>query len=392
MGLYDFLSQAGQGFNSALTQAQNPFGLAPPPGMSPEMASGMPYVELGANMLANSHQRPMQALGGAFRDMKQQGLENSTKRLWAQQVQSQMQDAQEERENRKKMTAQLQALLQGGGMPGAAPMEAMGPLPNQPGATPDTPPTFAPAQAGGGGQPGMEFSPAQRFQAQYWLGAGDPEKAMTALFNAKGKTPFQTREVNGRIYAFDPETGTLGQDLGAAGSKQQTVPAAIQGDVIKAKQSYATLDKELADYEKLVERSGYTFVPGQETDAVAQKRRNIQLQLKELYNLGVLNGPDLDLMNQMLYDPSGLNPDNWGAMAGQLFGAEGADPASRAKASSGNLRQMMKTIVDNKIAQANEAGGSYAPMPGGAETAPPDVDPNVWEHMTPEERALWQQN
>lgn len=66
-----------------------------------------------------------------------------------------------------------------------------------------------------------------------------------------------------------------------------------------------TLDKELEDYGTLIKKGGVSFLPGTaERTQVDTSRRNIQLQMKELYNLGVLNGPDLMLMDQMLVDPA----------------------------------------------------------------------------------------
>jgi hypothetical protein len=76
-------------------------------------------------------------------------------------------------------------------------------------------------------------------------------------------------------------------------------------DLSKATISYRVLDKELESYGNLIKEGGVSIVPGTvERARYDTARRNIQLQMKELYNLGVLNGPDLGLMNQMLVDPT----------------------------------------------------------------------------------------
>lgn len=101
----------------------------------------------------------------------------------------------------------------------------------------------------------------------------------------------------------------IGGAPGAAGSETPTLPFkptdSEKTDLSKATVSYRVLDKELEDYGKLIKKHGVSVLPGTEArTAYDVSRRNIQLQMKELYNLGVLNGPDLALMNQMLVDPT----------------------------------------------------------------------------------------
>jgi len=49
-----------------------------------------------------------------------------------------------------------------------------------------------------------------------------------------------------------------------------------------------------------------------------------------------------------------------------------------------NKRQARQTLKDAMI---TAAGAAYEPK---APAAPAGVDPTLWQHMTPEERALWQ--
>ena len=61
----------------------------------------------------------------------------------------------------------------------------------------------------------------------------------------------------------------------------------------------------LAAFKQNITDNGIALMPGvtragQETDY-----ENLQLQMKELYNLGVLNGPDLALMRRIINEPSG---------------------------------------------------------------------------------------
>lgn len=71
-----------------------------------------------------------------------------------------------------------------------------------------------------------------------------------------------------------------------------------------AARSFQGFMKSLDDYEKTFNDGGSTMWPGARKDELGIAHRDLQMQMKELYNLGVLNGPDLDLMNQILIDPT----------------------------------------------------------------------------------------
>jgi hypothetical protein len=114
---------------------------------------------------------------------------------------------------------------------------------------------------------------------------------------------------------------------------------AIRTQAVKTDQAYQNLTTALDGYRQLVEQEGIVAAPGQARDAVVQARRNIQLQLKELYNLGVLNGPDLALMDQMLPDPtlSITAPFN---SAGNLW----SNPAGRIGPAVDRLKELLRGI------------------------------------------------
>lgn len=81
------------------------------------------------------------------------------------------------------------------------------------------------------------------------------------------------------------------------------IPNAVQTKNLESETAVANLTNALDQYDALVQKGGYAHLGG-ERDAVNTARTNIQMQMKELYNLGVLNGPDLELMNKMLVDPT----------------------------------------------------------------------------------------
>jgi hypothetical protein len=134
------------------------------------------------------------------------------------------------------------------------------------------------------------------------------------------------------------------------------IPDAIRARAITVDQAYTNITSALDGYRKLVEDTGMTVLPGQDRDAVVQARRNIQLQLKELFNLGVLNGPDLELMNEMLPDPAislsgsgplGLLPSGLGNVIGAPFGAGAADRVGPAVE---RLKEILRGIRNSQTA------------------------------------------
>jgi hypothetical protein len=95
-----------------------------------------------------------------------------------------------------------------------------------------------------------------------------------------------------------PVTGQAGQPVMGAASK---MPEAQAKQVIGAQNTVNAI-KEFRD-----SLSGFTVTdaanPTKRAD-IQLKYRNMQLQAKEAYNLGVLNGPDLAIIEQLVQDPT----------------------------------------------------------------------------------------
>lgn len=78
------------------------------------------------------------------------------------------------------------------------------------------------------------------------------------------------------------------------------------------------VNNSLNRLESLVDQFGWEPSTGFNSDTVATldaAHRAVQMEMKELLNLGVLNGPDLELMDQMLVSPTAVpgNPLKWGS-------------------------------------------------------------------------------
>ena len=121
---------------------------------------------------------------------------------------------------------------------------------------------------------------------------------------------------------------------------------------VKAVQSQQAINEQLNHYVDLVGQYGNEALSGEGKDKLNIARQGIMLQMKELYNLGVLNGPDLALMEKLIYDPviDVTKEGGWANLPGQIAGSLGfGDPKSRAKNSADELKKQLDTIVRSKL-------------------------------------------
>lgn len=166
----------------------------------------------------------------------------------------------------------------------------------------------------------------------------------------------------------DPKTVSALSEARGRGS--MNVPQNVRAAGIQADQSYTQLSKALDDYADLVDGkllpdgstdgsgTGRVAIPGVDMDKVLGARRGIQLQLKELFNLGVLNGPDLALMDTMLFDPNvSIDPRTW---------SNAINTGSRARSSVANLKEQLRDIRNSKtrVIGMDDIGPDGKPIPG----------------------------
>ncbi|MBZ7920559.1 hypothetical protein LAC81_02000 [Ensifer adhaerens] len=140
------------------------------------------------------------------------------------------------------------------------------------------------------------------------------------------------------------------------------VPEAQKNRAASVDQAYKALNTELDRYSELVEKTGIEAMPGQSKDQLNSVRQGVMLQLKELFNLGVLNGPDLSLMERMIYDPV-IDPFKEGGVMNlpdQLFTSIAGNPGARAKSSVDELKRMIGNIRNSVTAPKNNTGGDQS--------------------------------
>lgn len=358
--------QLGTNVGNSLIGMQQPFGMAP----VTDPAQRQQMIQQGLLTLAGSFARnkknPFKGLSEGAMTLSQQAAENASRGAYIKQFEDAQSErkAQREQANLTKEWAKKQAWAKD------YPIDTMDPADifrlaasaNKPADVPNSVQEYQYAQA--------------HPDYQAFLDRGK-----------EGQKPrTEKTSLAGRDVLMNLDSGEVIKDYGPTQSKGQTVPQAVQGDAIRTEQSFKNITQGLDRYEKLAKDAGVwgASVPGQTKDALEQERRNIQLQLKELFNLGVLNGPDLSLMEQMIFDPgiSMLEPLQ---SSSKILGGT----TSRVESSVSKLKEMLKSVRDNKLAVVKAYGGGADGATSPAE-APAEVDPAIWNEMTPEEKSLWQ--
>ncbi len=124
------------------------------------------------------------------------------------------------------------------------------------------------------------------------------------------------------------------------------------------------LDKSLDRWVNFVEENGAQFLPGTvESQQGQSQRRAIQLQMKELFNLGVLNGPDLELMDSILADTQ-LGIFNLAPLNPFVSTSE------RGKVSVSEIKKTMTDIIEAKRAALGGRGLSPRQQTEDVQTTP----------------------
>lgn len=126
----------------------------------------------------------------------------------------------------------------------------------------------------------------------------------TGQWSPTGRSPYQapreqtpeswqTVETNEGFVQVNPRTGAT-RPLGIQGKTKD-------GDASKV---MANVKDALDDFETVLVEKGSVVSDGVDKAVLQTAYENVQLQMKELFKLGVLAGPDLELMRRILNDPT----------------------------------------------------------------------------------------
>ncbi len=210
---------------------------------------------------------------------------------------------------------------------------------------------------------------AQRQAALNAAPAGPDAPADVRLLEALGLEPtlenFTKLKTAGSVQGNQAAPKVLGGDqrlVSASGEVLYEPPAKVGpdattkqiNDASKANTSFKTVDDSLTKLDALIAENGAEVAPGKVKDEMERLQADVLLELKELKNLGVLNGPDLDILKTQLVSPT---PEGFGLVKeGVRLGIEtlfgGDSLADRSRASIANLRESSRTRRDAVAAEA----------------------------------------
>lgn len=181
-----------------------------------------------------------------------------------------------------------------------------------------------------------------------------PEGSKVTPFDPRGPNPlqppltpdaqppedYQQFDQNDMMGRFNDANAVKVADLGGINAENMT--GANRTNAQNSAFAYRALMSGLDDYERQFKESGGTVIPGAQKDSLDTARRNLQMQMKELYNLGVLNGPDLALMDQILVNPTGI-----GNNILDVLGISDLD--ERVPANIEQVRRLMTQMVEPRL-------------------------------------------
>jgi len=168
-----------------------------------------------------------------------------------------------------------------------------------------------------------------------------------------------------------------------------------QSKFIQQAQTLDSVDGALKAYTDLIDAAGpqlWTTGIGGDNPKAKQldaARTAILIQAKELFNLGVLNGPDLEIISSAVPDVTGSEAIGKSAASAKAQLSVLTDYISRGR------NQIPTELLERARPNAKKTREGVPfllakPQATAAAGVPDGVDPADWEFMTPEQKALFQ--
>lgn len=131
---------------------------------------------------------------------------------------------------------------------------------------------------------------------------------MKPIYTAPKETKFQSIDTPQGVMVFNPDTGGYIPAKDASGQPimgtQAKAPQKFTDSVVNIKNMRSSINDYLSDLSNSDPR---TVFPGSKKAAeLGTKFTNVQMQLKNLYELGAITGPDLTLLNNAITDPTSM--------------------------------------------------------------------------------------
>jgi hypothetical protein len=170
---------------------------------------------------------------------------------------------------------------------------------------------------------------------------------------------------DGSVWYFYPSTGKMVP--APAGTTPRNT--AVETGVVAQKKAVLDVRSAINRFRENVKSNGVAVVPGVTRSGQDTDYRSLLLKMKEMYNLGVLNGPDLALMEQIINPPA-----SWGTLGRSALGR--TDPKNIIMAQLDKLEADLNERARRlKLDEAAPAGGGtdrFGPRPPGLDPNDPD--------------------
>jgi hypothetical protein len=175
--------------------------------------------------------------------------------------------------------------------------------------------------------------------------------------------------------------------------KSKTATKPLPEGLNKQVTGAVNLTDAISDYQAKIKGFGFKdFANPDKRAEMGNLYNNMMLQAKEAYNLGVLNGPDYDILQRVVKDPTNVSSLAFSNTAlskqADSLRKTSSDIVKNAYLSQG---REVPTDIAAKFVKKEEPKTEKKSVKEqlGMSKVPAGVDPKVWNVMTPEERALF---
>lgn len=193
-------------------------------------------------------------------------------------------------------------------------------------------------------------------------------------------TPYQQAQLNFDREKFEFEKGK---------TATKPLPEGLNKQVTGA----VNLTDAITDYQTKIKGFGFKdFANPDKRAEMGNLYNNMMLQAKEAYNLGVLNGPDYDILQRVVKDPTNVSSLAFSNTAlskqADSLRKTSSDIVKNAYLSQG---REVPTDISAKFVKKEEPKTEKPSVAQqlGLSKVFAGVDPKVWNVMTPEEKALF---
>lgn len=316
-----------------------PFGFAP--GVDPKTAGMNVIGGIGANMLGNITQNPLQAFGGAYKQQMEDSQQNSRDALSAKVVMDQMEEKKRERAAAQEQQAQMERMI--------------GMLP-----------------------------PDQQALARML-----PEKFFGAQIQSQFNPPEGSKAPAGYRFTTD---GNMEYIKGGPADPTKPIPARALRPTTDQNNAAGFYDRML-ESEKILDDPN---VVAAATDYIGAAKANAPLGIGNYLATPEYQKFDQatrNFVNAVLRKESGaaISESEFESARKQYFPQPGDTPgkiAQKAENRKTVINAMKRTAAGALLQGDNQFQAVDIPAP--MDSAPEGVDPEVWNEMTPEEKAAWQ--